>query len=136
MENGDNHLSVQDRQLWALIYSTMERYVCLTIFRKRGPFTPLYQDCNIDFFVPRHHPRAEEVKAYLEHEVKSLMFVERQRDDDWFPNTYCRVMLYSGLDLHLDRDVAEELAEKMCESFLTSIKEKLSSNLKQTEEDD
>lgn len=124
-QDGDSFLSVQDHQLWSLIYSTMERYECLTIFRKRGPSFPLSQDCSIDFFVPRHHPRASQVKDYLEHEAKSLVFTERQTDEDWFPNTYVRVLYYSGLNIHLDRDVAEELAEKMCTSFLSSIKKEL-----------
>ena len=134
-DDGDNHLSTQDRHLWSLIYSTMIKFECLVIFRKMGPWSPEHKDCHIDFFIPRHHPQAAQVKEYLEHEVKGLVYIRRQREDDWHPNTHVRVMLFSGLDPYLDRDVGEELAERMTSSFIQSLREELTKTESDADDD-
>lgn len=122
INDGDNFLSLQDRHIWELIYSTLERFGCLTIFRKRGPYAPGRKDCEIIFFVPRGHPRAEEVKAYLEHESKPLMFVARQLNDDfYYPNTHVRVLMFAGINYHIDRDRTEEMSQQWAEAFMASL---------------
>ena len=122
-QNGDNYFSKQDKHLWELVYSTVQKYECMVTFRKVGPFSPLYKDCHIHFFVPHHHPRAQEVKEYLEHESKALLYVKRQTEDCWYPNTFTRVSLYSGLESYLDRDATEEMSDRLYDSLLQSLRE-------------
>lgn len=124
--DGDRFFSIQDRRIWQLVYSTIEKFQCMVTFRKTGPFAPLYRDCHIHFFVPQHHSRAEEVKQYLEHESKALLYVKRQTDDCWYPNTTTRVFFYSGLESYMDRDTTEESVEYLYDSLLQSLRDERS----------
>jgi len=122
---GDAYLSSQDRHIWSLIWATMQKFHCIPIFRKSGPWAPAHQDCWLHFFVPCHHPRANEVVEYLEHETRALLKVRRQRKDDWHPNTFVRVFLYSGIDPYMERDISEDIAQIMHDSFLASMSKEI-----------
>ena len=124
-DNGDDHLSPRDRQIWELTYSTLERFGCLTIHKVYQGSVPARVNHLIMFMVPRGHPRAQEVKEYLEHEAKELLFVKRQPTEqgEWYPNTYVKVLLFGGIDYHLDRDLTDEMAREWATAFLDSLRD-------------
>lgn len=122
--DGDDHLSAFDRHIWGLCYSTLERFGCVTIFKVRGPWAQSRINKSIEFFVPRDHPRADEVKAYLEDELRHEASAPSRIGDDWVYGTDVRVMLYSGIIGYVDRERMQELSEPLIENFMRALSER------------
>ena len=121
-KNGDDCLSSHYRQLWETCYSTLLKFGCPTMFKKDGPDARFRLDERITFMVPRDHPRASEVVAYLRHEGKRFARVERRSpDDEWFWNTHVEVLLFSGFHGYVEREVSEQMAADFAESFMKTI---------------
>lgn len=120
--SGDDLLSGNDRHLWSLCYSTLEKFGCLVIFKVRGPDVRYKLDRLIEFFVPGNHLRAEEVKSYLEEELRSEAMASEQVGEEYRYGCIPRVYYFSGVDGYLTREQMEPLIEKAVESFMEQFK--------------
>ncbi len=118
---GDDHLSDQDRRLWSMSYSTLERFGCLTMFKVRGPWAPAKVDQYVTFFVPGTHPRATEVKTYLEDELRHEARAGCMIGDDYAFGCQVKVELFSGVDGYMTHEECEPMREKFVEDVMRML---------------
>lgn len=118
---GDDFLSGSERHLWSLCYSTLEKFGCLVIFKVRGPDVRVKLDRIIEFFVPGNHPRAVEIKTYVEEELRSEIMASEHVGDEWRYGCKVRVHYFSGVDYYLTREQMEPLIAKSVESFMEQL---------------
>lgn len=121
---GDDFLSGSDRHLWSLCYSTLEKFGCLVAFKVNGPYSSQRVNRQVSFFVPGHHPKAEEVREYLLEELRNEIMAESEIDGQWAYGTQVRVMLFSGVDGYLTHEQMEPLVEKAVEDFYAQLEER------------
>lgn len=120
---GDDKLSANDRDLWSLCYSTLIKFGCATMFKVYGPDARVQLDRHIRFYVPGQHPRAGDVKAYLEEELRAHAHAGGS-DPEWHWATTVSVEFFSGVDWYLTREECEPLTEKAVESFMALLEER------------
>lgn len=122
---GDNHLSGQDRHLWSLCYSTLERYGCPTMFKLRGPWAPARVDQYLTFFVPGSHPRAAEVKAYLEEELRHEARTGTMIEDHYAYGCQVAVEFFRGIDGFLTHEEYEPMREKFLADVMRMVEQRI-----------
>ncbi len=119
--DGDKRLSANDRHLWSLCYSTLHRFGCLTMFKVTGPDVRVRLNRDITFFVPAKHERAEEVKAYLEEELRGECHASESFNGEWMWATTVRVLFFSGVHGYMTREECEPMIEGAVESFFEML---------------
>lgn len=109
-EEGDRAISPVTLDLWRVCLIAQKQFGCAEIiFEYSGPSYPQQSDEYIDFFVPRHHSRSDEIVAFLIAELEPIRrsLVERSRSvEGWRPATYASVRKYSGIAGALAFDTA------------------------------
>ena len=105
MASGDKRLSINDRHLWALCYSTLTKYGCATMFKHIRPDVTRKRNRQIHFMVPRDHPAAAAVKAYLEDELADEIHAPESLNGEWMWGTIVTIEYFSGVDWY---NTAEE----------------------------
>jgi hypothetical protein len=120
--DGDDTLSGSDRHLWSLCYSTLMRFACVTIFKVRGPDARYRINKEIVFYVPGQHPKAAEVKAYLEEDLRHEIMAPGEIEGCWTYGTTVRVVYFSGIDPYLTHEETAPLIEKAVENFMEMLK--------------
>jgi hypothetical protein len=119
--SGDDSLSAMDRKLWSLCYSTLQRFGCLTMFKTYGPDARVKLNHMIKFYVPGHHPRALEVRAYLEDELRHEARAPTMIGDDWCFGCQVGVELFSGIDGYATHDEMAPLIDDMIENLYAKL---------------
>ena len=125
---GDDHLSAQDRHLWSMCYSTLQRFGCPTIFKVRGPYVPAKVDQYITFFVPGTHPLANEAKTYLEEELRQEARVGQMMGEDYAFGCQVKVEFFSGVDGYLTHEECEPMREKFVEDIMRRLTDRKPKN--------
>lgn len=117
--NGDNHLSSFDQQLWSLHHQVLLQFQCYTMFKFDFWDVPNKKRALIQWFVPRDHSQCFEVVKWLEYELAPEQTDDTDTNGFYFPGTdvSVAVMEFKGVDGYVDRDIAERLAEEMMQRF-------------------
>jgi hypothetical protein len=120
---GDNTLSSNDRQLWALCYSTLQRFGCLTMFKEQHSDVRFRISRSIRFYVPASHVQAAEVTEYLKEELCHMVQLPGQIGEDWTPGTTVSIVAFSGITGYLTHDEVEPLVQAAVENFIAAMTE-------------
>jgi hypothetical protein len=116
--DGDAAISGNDRHLWSLCYSTLERFGCRTIFKVSSPHSLLEVDRIVTFYVPGTDPRAHEVVSYLEEEMRGDVVAGEKIGAAYVPGTSVRVVLFGGLASYITRDELRPTIENAVKLFM------------------
>ncbi len=120
--NGDDHLSIFERKLWALTYSCLYRFGCPVTFNVYGPNYQHKLDQVITFFVPRANPMCAETIAYLHEELdrdnRQPEYIEGQ---DPYPGCQIHILEFEGVDFYTPYDVSMEMAQRFMEDLKQRI---------------
>jgi hypothetical protein len=99
-DDGDASLSSIQLQLWEICLSTQKTFDAEVIFEYSSVCYPIHGDEFISFFVPRDHPRIEEMEAHLMQRLEPVRrhLVKTAREvDGWQPSVYISLYRYSGV---------------------------------------
>jgi len=112
-DKGDDCISGHTRSMWNLVYEVLIKFECPIVFKEFGPNAPQRVDYFLTFFVPKDHPRCQEVVDYLQQELadeeREGRYDEKLEAYMW--GTIVTIHTYSGIDTHLDRASCKRLAE-------------------------
>ncbi len=110
MLDGESHLSVFDRMIWALTYACTYRFQCPVIFSVFGPNAPAKLNQEITFFVPKDNPMAQQCADFLRTELESQERAPQDLPTGWFFGVTVDVKLFDGIDFYLDHSDLEALS--------------------------
>jgi hypothetical protein len=99
--DGDAALSQLQLELWSICLTAQRKFNAEVIFHHSRVNYFSKSDEVIWFFVPRHHPRAAEVEAYLNdalQPVRQFLLVDLSPEDGWRPKVHVSIYRYSGVD--------------------------------------
>ncbi len=100
-EDGDHYWSSVQLELWSICLSAQRTFNAEVIFQHKRVNYLSKCDELIWFFVPRDHPRAGEVEAYLKdalEPVRRFLVVDLSPEKGWQPKVDVSIFRYSGVD--------------------------------------
>ena len=116
--NGDRQISPFELQLWSLTYSCLYKFGCPVMFNVYGPNVPGKIGQSIKFFVPRQHPKSEEVIAYLEKELQYEITDERHVGNMYYPSSTVEVMEFSGILPYVEVEQIKEMVNGLADTLM------------------
>jgi hypothetical protein len=129
IENGDDHVSSDQRHIWNLIYHVLVGYGCPIMYRSTGPNATIKQDLCHEFFVPKHHKKVNEVIAYLKQELQDEVREGKSlAKDQYIFGVRVIIYYYSGIDTYIDREICIDMANKATKFLMEKIKKSTGGN--------
>jgi hypothetical protein len=99
-DDGDASLSPIMLKLWGICLSTQKAFDAEVIFQYSSVCYPTQGDDFICYFVPRNHPRVDEIEAHLMQRLEPVrqdLLRSRREIDGWRPTAYVSIYRYSSL---------------------------------------
>jgi hypothetical protein len=110
-KDGDHPWSSVMIELWSICLNAQRTFNAEVIFQHRRVNYVSKRDELIWFFVPRDHPRAGEVEAYLQaalEPIRRFLVVDLTPENGWQPTVDVSIYRYSGVDGAMAFDMAAQ----------------------------
>lgn len=113
-DTGDDLISPNTTHLWNLVYDVLSRFQCPVMFKEFGPDCPREIDLYLSFFVPKNHPRCEEVIEFLKQELLPMerpgQKISTNNGPEYYFGVVCSIHRYSGPDIYIDQLTSQAMA--------------------------
>lgn len=112
-ENGEDHLSGWDRQLWDFVFYVLMKFQCPIMFKQTGPDCRFHLDQLLIFFVPKGR---DDVVEYVKQEWEAKIRIadnSNVKKNGWFWSTYVHIYVYDGPNMHIEAEDVRRMSQNM-----------------------